>query len=249
MKIPRQIAVTFFLLAGSVEAEAASSLTLQHGPSFPWPLSLLTRTQPAYDFEVTQFWHLDANTLLEISVTEHVEPFSFTSGLAGEICACTTSDTSPAVSTFTFGWPSLVPAAVPFGYQVNNSYGSTPFYFWAGIDNVGFTGGISTVRIGEMETAVINGFETLRRFAADFLVQFGETTFVEILDPETGMGTFADQFIAYPGIWYAGSLRYQSDIAAFAYLAPVPEASTYGMMLVGLGLVGAVARSRRLVEG
>ena len=81
MKITQQIILTLFMLTGSATAVAASSsLTLQYGPSFPSPVSPVTRTQPAYDFEVSQFWHPNANTLLEISVTEHVEPSSFTSG-------------------------------------------------------------------------------------------------------------------------------------------------------------------------
>lgn len=241
MKVTQQIAITLFLLSGSAMAAAASSsLTLQFGPSFSWPVSQITRTQPAYDFQVSQFWHPNANTLLEISVTEHLEQFSFTPG-PGEICACVSSYSSPRVSTFTFGLPS--PLGAPFDYRVynNNAY---PLFFNATIDNRSFGGGLSTVQIGEMESVVNNGVETLTRFAADFKVQFGEMSFIEAVDPVTGLRTFTSGFIDYPGNWVAGSLRYQSDTNAFAYLAPVPEASSYAMLLAGLGLVGAVVRRK-----
>jgi hypothetical protein len=249
MKITQQIILTLFMLTGSATAVAASSsLTLQYGPSFSSPMSPATRTQPAYDFEVSQFWHPNANTLLEISVTEHVEPSSFTSG-PDFICGCWSSYTAPTLSTFTFGLPSPVPVPAPFGYQIyNNTYNPIPFNFDATIDNMGFIGGFSTVQIGEMETQLNNGVETLTRFAADFKVQFGETSFVEAIDPATGLNVLTQEFTAYPGNWFAGSLRYQSDTEAFAYLAPVPEASTNGMMLAGLGLVGAVAWRRKLAE-
>jgi len=247
MKITRQIVLTLFMLTGSAPAVAASSsLTLQYGPSFPSPVSPVTRTQPAYDFEVSQFWYPNADTLLEISVTEHVEPSSFTSG-PDFICGCWSSYTAPTLSTFTFGLPS--PVAAPLGYEIyNNAYNPMPFNFNATIDNTWFIGGFSTVQIGEMEAQVNNGVETLTRFAADFQVQFGETSFVDVIDPATGLSSFTQVFTAYPGNWFAGSLRYQSDTAAFAYLAPVPESSTYGMMLTGLGLVSAVARRRKLAE-
>lgn len=248
MKVTQNIVLTLFLLTGSATAVAASSsLTLQYGPSFPSPVSPLSRTQPAYDFEVSQFWHPNANTLLEISVTEHMDQSGYTPG-PGEICACISWTAPPRVSTFTFGMPSPVPVAMPFGYQIFNSYNPMPFNFDATIDNMWFIGGFSTVQIGEMETQVNNGVETLTRFAADFKVQFGETSFVEAIDPSTGFSSFTQEFTAYPGNWFAGSLRYQSDTAAFAYLAPVPEASTYGMLLTGLGLVGTVARRRKLAE-
>ena len=123
-----------------------------------------------------------------------------------------------------------------------------PFGFDATIDNTSFMGGLSTVRIGEMQTQTNNGIETLTSFAADFKVQFGEISFVEAIDPATGLSILTQEFTAYSGNWIAGSLRYQSDTAAFAYLAPVPEASSYGMLLAGLGLVGAVARRRKLAE-
>ena len=248
MKINQQIVLTLFLLTGSAKAVAASSsLTLQYGPSFPSPASIVTRTQPAYDFEVSQFWHPNANnTLLSISVTEHLEQSSYTPG-PGEICACVSSYTPPRVSTFTFSLPS--PVAVPIGYQIyNNFYNPIPFGFDAMLDNTLFMGGLSTVQIGEMEIQTINGTETLTSFAADFKMQFGEMSFVEAIDPATGLSSLTQEYTAYPGMWFAGSLRYESDAEAFAYLAPVPEASTYGMLLAGLGLVGAVARHRKRAQ-
>ena len=248
MKIAQLIVLTLLLLTGSAKVMAASSsLTLQYGPSFSQPILPITRAQPAYDFEVSQFWHPNANnTLLSISVTEHLEQSSFTPG-PDEICACVSLYTPPTQSAFTFALPSSVPA--PFGYQVyNNFYNPIPFGFDAMLDNTLFMGGLSTVQIGEMETQTINGTETLTSFAADFKMQFGEMSFVEAIDPATGLSSFTQEYTEYPGNWFAGSLRYQSDTEAFAYLAPVPEASTYGMLLTGLGLVGAVARRRKLAE-
>ena len=106
MKVTPLIAITLLLLSGSAMAAAASSsLTLQYGPLFPSPVSEIARTQPAYDFRVSQFWHPNASTLLEIKVTEHLEQFSFTPG-PGEICACVSIYIPPRVSTFTFGLPS-----------------------------------------------------------------------------------------------------------------------------------------------
>lgn len=239
MKVTPQIVTTLFMLSGSALAAPTSSLTLQYGPSFSSPVSQMTRTQPAYDFQVSQFSHPNASTFLEISVTEYLEQFSFTTGPG--ICACISFFSPPRVSTFTFGLPS--PQGAPFGYQVynNNPY---PLYFEATIDNASFGGGVSTVQIGEMETEVNDGVETLTRFAVDFMVQFGEMSFVEAVDPLTELRTFTSEFIDYPGNWFAGSLRYQSDTNAFAYLAPVPEASSYAMLLAGLGLVGAVVRRK-----
>lgn len=249
MKITQLIALTLLLLTGSAKVMAASSsLTLQYGSSFSQPMLPINRTQPAYDFEVSQFWHPDSNnTLLSIAVTEHVEPSTgFTSG-PDFICACFSLYIPPKQSTFTFIMPS--PVAAPFGYQVyNNFYNSIPFGFDVMLDNTLFMGGLSTVQIGEMETQTINGTETLTRFAADFKMQFGEMSFVEAIDPATGLGSFTQEYTEYPGNWFAGSLRYHSDTEAFAYLAPVPEASTYGMLLTGLGLVGAVARRRKLAK-
>jgi hypothetical protein len=250
MKITQLIALTLLLLTGPAKVVAASSsLTLQYGPSFPQPMLPITRTQTAYDFDVSQLWHPDANnTLLSISVTEHVEESTgFTSG-PDFICACVSLYTPPRQSVFTFSLPSPVP--VPFGYQIyNNSYNPIPFGFDAMLDNALFMGGISTVHIGEMEIQTINGIEILTRFAADFKMQFGEMSFVEAIDPATGLISFTEEYTAYPGNWFAGSLRYQSDTEAFAYLAPVPEASTYGMLLAGLGLVGVVAWRRKPAEG
>ena len=249
MKVIQLIALTLLLLTGPARVMAASSsLTLQYGSSFSQPMLPITRTQPAYDFGVSQFWHPDSNnTLLSISVTEHVEPSTgFTSG-PDFICACFSLYIPPKQSTFTFSMPSQV--AAPFGYQVyNNFYNPIPFGFDAMLDNTLFMGGLSTVQIGEMETQTINGTETLTRFAADFKMQFGEMSFVEAIDPATGLSSFTQEYTEYPGNWFAGSLRYQSDTEAFAYLAPVPEASTYGMLLTGLGLVGAVARRRKLAK-
>lgn len=250
MKITQLIALTLLLLTGPAKVMAASSsLTLQYGSSFSQPMLPITRTQPAYDFDVSQFWHPDANnTLLSISVTERVEQSTgFTSG-PDFICACVSLYTPPTQSTFTFSLPSPVPAT--FDYQVyNNFYNPTPFVFDAMPDNTLFMGGHSTVQIGEMETQTINGIETLTRFAADFKMQFGEMSFVEAIDPATGLSSFTQEYTEYPSNWFAGSLRYQSDTEAFAYLAPVPEASTYGMLLAGLGLVGAMVRRKKLTEG
>jgi hypothetical protein len=52
--------------------------------------------------------------------------------------------------------------------------------------------------------------------------------------------------IQYEALKYSPGrrLRYQSDAAAFAYLAPVPEASSYGMLLAGLAMVGFMSRRR-----
>jgi hypothetical protein len=248
MKIIQLTVLTLLLLTGSAKGVAASSsLTLQYGPSFSQPSLFITRTQPAYDFEVSQFWHPDANnTLLSIAVTEHLEQSSYTPG-PGEICACVSSYTPPQVSTFTFALPS--PVAAPIGYQVyNNAYNPIPFGFDPMLDNTLFMGGLSTVWIGEMEIQTIDGTEILTSFAADFKVQFGEWSFVETIDPATGLSSLSQEYTEYPGHWFAGSLRYQSDAEVFAYLAPVPEPSTYGMLLAGLGLVGAVARRRKLAE-
>lgn len=248
MKTAQLIGLTLLLVTGSAKVVAASSsLTLQYGPSFSQPSWPITRTQPAYDFEVNQFWHPDANnTRLSISVTEHLEQSSYTPG-PGEICACVSFFSAPQVSTFTFALPSTVSA--PIGYQIfNNSYNPIPFGFDPMLDNTLFMGGLSTVQIGEMEIQTIDGTEILASFAADFKVQFGELSFVEAIDPATGLSSFSQEYTEYPGHWFAGSLRYQSDAEVFAYLAPVPEPSTYGMLLAGLGLVGAVVRCRKPAE-
>jgi len=41
-------------------------------------------------------------------------------------------------------------------------------------------------------------------------------------------------------------LQVRSGVVAFATVAAVPEPETYAMMIVGLGLLGVVARRRRL---
>jgi len=249
MKITQLIVLALLLLIGSTTVMAASSsLTLQYGPSFSQPILPLARTQPAYDFEVSQFWHQDASTtFLEISVTEHLEQSTVTSG-PDFICSCFSHHTAPRKSIFTFVLPS--PVAAPFGYQVyNNFYNPVPFSFNATLDtpySTSFLGGLSTVQIGEVETRVDSGVEILTGFAADFRVQLGVMSFVNVIDPETGLSFITQEFIAYPGNWFAGSLRYQSDAAAFAYLAPVPEASSYGMLLSGLAMVGFMHRRRKL---
>ena len=98
------------------------------------------------------------------------------------------------------------------------------------------------MQIGEMETQYTNGTATLTRFAADFIVQFGEASFSEFVDPVTGEGTLMQEYTEYPGNWFAGSLRYQSNTEAFAFLSPVPEPHSYVQMLVGLALLGLMAR-------
>lgn len=242
MKISPFLALNVLLLAGSAHAAAASSsLTLQYGPAYPSPSSVTSRTQPAYDFAVDQFWHPNANTLLSITVTEHIEQTTFVSG-PDFICACVSFYSPPQVSTFSFGLPS--PVAGPADYLIYSDFNATAFSFSAAIDNLLFMGVLSTVRIGEMETTTLNGVETLTRFAADFTIQFGELSFVEVGDPETGVYSFTQAFNAYPDNWLAGSLRYQSDTAAFAYLAPVPEPLTYLQMLAGLAVLGGLARRR-----
>lgn len=242
MKFSPLLVLNALLLAGSAHAAAASSsLTLQYGPAYPSPSSVTSRTQPAYDFAVDQFWHPNANTFLSITVTEHIEQTTFISG-PDFICACVSFYSPPQVSTFSFGLPSAV--AGPVDYQIYNGFETTAFSFSPTIDNMWPIGGLSTVRIGEMETTMINGVETLTRFAADFTLQFGELSFVEVVDPETGFNSFTQVFSAYPDNWLAGSLRYQSDTAAFAYLAPVPEPLTYLQMLAGLAVLGELARRR-----
>lgn len=245
MKIFPLLALNVLLLAGSAPATAASSsLMLQYGAAHPSPSPVTSRTQPAYDFAVDQFWHPNANTLLSITVTEHIEQTTFVSG-PDFICGCWSFYSPPQVSTFSFGLPSLV--AEPADYQIYDGFNATAFSFSASIDNLWSMGGVSTVRIGEMETTMINGVETLIRFAADFTMQFGELSFVEVFDPETGFGSFTQVFSAYPDNWLAGSLRYKSDTDAFAYLAPVPEPLASLQMLAGLGVLSALAwrRSRR----
>lgn len=242
-KITKSFWVAAVLSSCANAMAAPSSVTLQYGPSF-FQQSLPTSiTQPAFDFEVSQFWRPDdaaLSTVMEIRAIEHQETAAF-SLPDGWICACVTQYTPPQISTFTFGLPQSVTA--PFGYSDDGYYSQLPFTFDANIASTLFMGDrVVTVQIGEMETQFTNGAETLTRFAADFIVQFGETSFSEFVDPVTGEATFVQAYTEYPGNWFAGSLRYQSDTEAFAFLSPVPEPHSYAQMLVGLALLGLMAR-------
>lgn len=234
MNITRLTPLSLLLLSEAALAAALpSSLTLEYGPAFiP---SDTHRTQPAYDFVVDEFSHPMANTRVRISVIEHLEPPVSTAG-PGEICACVTIHLPPRVSRLSFSLPDPLPE--PFEYQTSLDYTRLDIGFSVIIDNMGFPAALSTMRVGELETQTIDGIETLTRFAADFRMQFVDFAWVEETEPGVGLVGWTMQYTELPGHWFAGSLRYQSDTAAFALLSPVPEPHAYALVLAGLGLIG-----------
>lgn len=238
MKTPHLMAVSFLFLAEqAIAVTPSSSLVLEYGSLFLGTIPSLNRTQADYDFQVDQFWHPNNSTALSIKVIERIEQTSY-SIPPDVICACVVSYTPTTVSTFSFTLPLTVSA--PYGTH-NGTIG-----FEYSIDNASyfedFFGSRTTVHVGEMEVQSINGIETVTRFAADFIVQYGETVFTESVDPRTGYSSFTQTFIEHQGNWHGGSLRYQSDTQAFAFLTPVPEPGIPLQMLFGLGLVGLFVR-------
>ncbi len=94
-----------------------------------------------------------------------------------------------------------------------------------------------------MDTAEVGGQPALTHFAADFTVQFVTSSFEQTVDPATGGIILGQVLTPIPGDWYAVSLRYQSDVPAFAFLSPVPEPG--GGILTALGLALVMTRMRR----
>lgn len=240
MKATHLIAASIFFLSGqAIAVTPSSSLTLEHGAAYAGAISPLYRTQSDYDFQVDQFWHSNSSTALSIKITEILEQSSF-SIPPGAICACVVSYSPPAVSMFSF----TLPLTVDTPYGGNNGVIGLNF----SIDNASYAfdpfNTRITVQIGEMETQTLNGVETLTRFAADFVMQYGQTVFAESGDPLTGSFGFTQTFVEQQGNWLAGSLRYQSGTQAFAFLTPVPEPNIPTQLLAGLALVGLFVRYR-----
>lgn len=247
MKNAQLIFLSLFMVTGSAYAVMpSSSLTLQYGPSFPAITSPITKlAQPAYDFGVDQFWNSNGTTAISITMTEHIEPAVDGIGLSGEICACISGYVPPPVYSLSFSIEESVIAPYSGSQYISNYYSDFPIEFFANVPGL-IEGGLLTLKIGEIDTQLDNnGYQILTRFAVDFTVQAGEFSFAETNDPETGYITYTPQFSEYPGNWFAGSLRYQSDTEAFAYLAPIPEPTVYIQMLAGLGLLGLVKFRRK----
>lgn len=249
VKVTQLIVLTLFLLIGSGKVVAASSsFTLQYGPSFSETTSPITyMAQPAYDFGVDQFWNSNGMTGVTITMTEHVEqPVSTT---PDGICACFTSYMPPPVYSLSFYIQAPVVAQYSGSQFISDYSVDEPIDFMAGLPGGLLIDGFFSLHIGEIETQLDNnGYEILTSFAADFKLQAGERSFVEVVDPETGVISYTPEFTEYPGNWYAGSLRYQSDTEAFAFLSPVPEPDAYMQMLAGLGMVSLLARRHRTVS-
>lgn len=65
--------------------------------------------------------------------------------------------------------------------------------------------------------------------------------------------TLANTYLSNLGSWNVSStqtaqLLYNKDIQSQVYLAPVPEPTTWAMLIVGFGVVGATMRIRRRAE-
>jgi hypothetical protein len=156
----------------------------------------------------------------------------------------------PTVSDFSFSFGGSTAFPVSF-VATSSGFGSGPPPSFVGSLDVAFFGSPyrAEVTIGELETSLINGTETVSHFAADFRVQFLTAHFGATPDPVTGLLVIGPTYEPIVGDWYEGSLRFQSDTPAFAFSATaVPEPSALALSIAGLIFLVLVSRRRTRIS-
>jgi hypothetical protein len=224
---------TMFALAigsvGIMGAMSASAANLTNGSV----LSISTGAVSAYGAATagtTSWFAMDNNGDSKVALTEKVALFQGDTGIV--IGASNT-----ALADFVAPWSFF--SATGYNFATTAITGGT-----SGLDMSGWTVNWNG---GDIDMGAGGAWNPLNTANAGMDAgPYTDSTAIFNWDGTDG-GTYTLDYTAtVPTGGFAG-VQYGLHLTGTVALAPVPEASTYGMMLAGLGLVGFAVRRRKLI--
>jgi hypothetical protein len=189
---------------------------------------------------------LSASSLVTFSFTDSVDsvttsPFTALLTLAG------TSKVEASSTSLPGGPPELVQGGIDGTFSIANDSGAAVI-----IDGKSYAVG-ATVLSGAFQDGQIEGLMSDSNSTVDDSILIGDVTYTASADPGVTASPTASNSFSLTGTSVmptlalkSGSLRsFKGTFTGSFVSAPVPETTSWVMMIVGIGGVGAMARARR----